>query len=153
MKQKKKIELSLFNHKGKNQIKIDFNYDFKTKEYIKKFSLVKWSATHKTFYLPFSKENTNNFYSYLKKNGFEVNYDKVVNTVTKNNLTSETKNNIVEFINWLHQMRYSENTITTYVSMIELFFKHNNKQINEITIKDVETVSYTHLTLPTTNRV
>jgi len=138
LKQKKKIELSLFNHKGKNQIKIDFNYDFKTKEYIKKFSLVKWSATHKTFYLPFSKENTNNFYSYLKKNGFEVSYDKVVNNIPKNILSFETKNNITEFINWLHQMRYSENTITTYVSMIELFFKHNNKEINDVTIKDVE---------------
>ena len=133
-----KIKLSLLQHKGANQIKIDFNYDFKTKEYIKNFPLVKWSATHKTFYLPFSKENTNNFYIYLKKKGFEINFSKLVAKVNEDNLSNETKDKIIEFTKWLYQMRYSESTIKTYTSMIKLFFRNNNKKVDEITKKDVE---------------
>ena len=50
-----KIHLSKLYHKNKNQIKVDFEYDYNVKEYIQKYPLVKWSNTYKTFYLPFSR--------------------------------------------------------------------------------------------------
>ena len=138
----KKINLSLMKHKGESQIKIEFDYDLETKEYIKRFPSVRWTATHKTFYLPFSKQNTNDFYLYLKKGSYNVDYNNLVNTITSENekiINNDIQKSIEQFVNWLLQMRYSNNTINTYSSMIKLFFRfHKNKKTNEITKKDVE---------------
>jgi len=67
-----KIHLSKLYHKNKNQIKVDFEYDYNVKEYIKKYPFVKWSNAYKTFYLPISKEKANNFCIYLRKNNYHV---------------------------------------------------------------------------------
>lgn len=141
----KKITLSPLKHHNIQQIKIDFTFDYDIKEYIKKFPLVKWSNTHKTFYLPFSKENTNNFYIYLKKNNYEIDYKALINKVDLKNSSSLKPLNLkfepflIKFKNWLVQMRYSTNTIRTYISMIELFFRfHSEKKIKDITKDDIE---------------
>lgn len=139
----KKIVLSKLYHKNKNQIKIEFDYDFKVKEYVKKYPLVKWSKTYKTFYLPFSKENANNFCIYLRKNNYQVDFKKLQSDLPNYNsskqLNPEVISSISLFKRWLIQMRYSNNTIKTYISMIELFFKfHSQKDIYKINIKDIE---------------
>ena len=136
-----KITLSLFTHHKKQQIKIGFNYDFEVKEYIKQFPSVRWSATHKTFYLPFSKENTNNFYRYLKKNNYTVDYSQIMIASEKKlePLELKFKKHLDKFYDWMVMKRYSKNTIKTYISMIELFFRfHADKQIETITKDDIE---------------
>lgn len=139
-----KIALSLFTHQKKQQIKISFDYDFETKETVKKFDGVKWSATHKTFYLLFSKKNTNEFYKYLKDSGYTVDYQPLMQELTKQKTVLQPlkpifKNSLQEFKLWMKQKRYSVNTIKTYGTMIELFFRyHNQKSISKITKKDVE---------------
>ena len=139
----KKIILSKLYHKDKSQIKINFEYDYKIKEYIKKHPLVKWSNTYKTFYLLFSKENANNFCIYLRKNNYLVDFKKLQDDLPNYNLSKQLNNKTISSINlfkrWLIQMRYSNNTIKTYISMIELFFKfHSQKDIHEINTKDIE---------------
>ncbi|WP_047788655.1 tyrosine-type recombinase/integrase [Tenacibaculum mesophilum] len=140
----KKITLSFFIHHKINQIKIEFDYDFTVKQYIKKHPLVKWSKTHKTFYLPFSKQNANSFCSYLNKNNYKVDYSQLVNKSRKRKqlppLERKFYSSIGAFKKWLIQMRYSPNTIKTYISMIELFFRFNHQgNIQNITKKDIET--------------
>ncbi|CAM1346141.1 conserved hypothetical protein [Tenacibaculum crassostreae] len=138
----KKIILSKLYHKDKNQIRINFEYNYEIKEYVKKHPLVKWSNTYKTFYLPFSKENANNFCVYLRKKNYLVDFKKLqnnkINTLPKK-LSPEITSSIDLFKKWLVQMRYSNNTIKTYISMIELFFKfHSEKNIQQITKRDIE---------------
>lgn len=135
------VYLSGFVHKNEDQIKVSFDFNYTLKEYIKKHPLIKWSKTHKTFYLPFTKQNANNFYSYLKKNNYSVNYRKLVLLESKKLPPLDIKFNvpIKDFENWLIQMRYSKNTIKTYISMISLFFRyHYDKNLNQINKKDIE---------------
>ena len=65
------ITLSIIQHHNNQHVKIDFDFNHDVKAYIKKFPDVKWSATHKAFYIPFSKENVNRLFlsfTYAKKN-------------------------------------------------------------------------------------
>lgn len=96
--------------------------------------MIKWSNTYKTFYLPFSKENTNNFCVYLRKNNYHVDFKKLQGDSPNYNLSKQLNPEIISSIDlfkrWLIQMRYSNNTIKTYISMIKLFFRfHSQKDI------------------------
>lgn len=146
----KKITLSLFTHQKNQQIKIGFKYDFETKEYVKKFPSVRWSATHRVFYLLFSKENTNNLYRYLKKNNYTIDYKELVEKVEKSTklkpLLSKFQSDLEKFKKWMRIKRYSVNTIKTYSSMIEVFFRfHSDKEIGSITKSDVESFNTNYI--------
>ena len=144
------ITLSPLVHRNQQQVKISFDYDYEVKEYIKKFPQVKWSATHKAFYIPFSKENVNQLFLYLRENKYFVDYSLLKpkkDSVPKkpsfkpkklNDLKDRYKQPIKEFVTWMQQRRYSKNTIDTYESMIILFFKyHHSKDITKITKQDL----------------
>lgn len=138
-----KINLSLFTHKKKLQLKIGFAYNYEVKEYVKKFPLVRWSATYRTFYLPFSKENTNNLYLYLKKNNYKVDYTNVLKTLEKQKKLAPLQDKFAPYIKafklWLLQKRYSDNTVRTYISMIDLFFRfYPEKNVSTIKKIDIE---------------
>lgn len=127
------------------QIGISFKYDFVVKEYIKRFRDVKWSLNHKTFYLPFSKENTNAFYTYLRAADYVVDYHSLLKLDEKGKkfilkpLKPHFEIAIKQFVSWMRQKRYSKNTIKTYESMIILFFRfHDSKEIDAITNYDIE---------------
>ena len=134
------VTLDIIQHKNKRQITISFEYNLALKELVKKHPLVKWSNTHKVFYLPFSKNNTNAIYIYLKQLGYKVNYDAITSKIGEKKIEYQKfKNALLEFKNWLIQKRYSINTIKTYSSMLELFFKHTNyKDLNTVNKKDIE---------------
>ena len=144
------ITLSHINHHNKPQVKIGFEFNHDVKEYVKKFPQVRWTATHKAFYIPFTKENTNRLFLYLRDNKYYVDYSLLKpkkETSSKstslkpkklNNLKDNYKHPIQEFVKWMQQRRYSKNTIDTYESMIVLFFKyHHTKDIKEITKQDL----------------
>lgn len=146
----KKITLSLFTHQKNQQIKIGFVYDDAIKEYVKKFPSVRWSATHKTFYVLFSKEITNKLYSYLKENTYAVDYSALVKKINETKkldpLKSKFKEHLSKFKKWMLQKRYSDNTIKTYASMIELFFRfHADKEIAFITKDDIESFNTNYI--------
>ncbi len=144
------ITLSHITHHNLPQIKINFNYNYGVKEYVKKFPNVKWSATHKTFYIPFSKETVNQLFLYLRAQKYYVDYSQlkahninekqvVFPTHTKTITLKEVyKPYIKSFVTWMSQKRYSINTINTYESMIISFFKyHSTKRIEDITKNDL----------------
>lgn len=144
------IKLSPIEHHNKPQVKIEFDFNYDVKEYLKKFPEVSWSATHKSFYIPFSKENVNRLFLYLRKNNYYVDYSllktnktssvkiPVVKPIKLKELNDIYKQPIQEFVKWMQQKRYSQNTINTYESMIISFFKyHHAKEIKDITKKDL----------------
>ena len=144
------ITLSHLTHHNLPQVKINFNYNYDVKEYIKKFPEVKWSATHKSFYIPFSKDNVNKLFLYLRENDYFVDYSLLKNEGNSNSKkkfhkpvkTEDLKATYLPYINdfvkWMAQKRYSINTINTYESMVISFFKyHNTKRIDAITKNDL----------------
>ena len=143
------ITLSKILHRNNQQVKIDFDYNYEVKEYVKKFPEVKWSATHKAFYIPFSKENVNQLFLYLRDKNYFVDYSSLKSKqepskkpsfkpIKLGSLKDIYKQPINEFVTWMQQRRYSKNTIDTYESMIVLFFKyHHTKDINQIRNSDL----------------
>jgi len=143
------FELSKILHNNQEQVKIDFEYNFEVKEYVKQFPLVKWNNTHGTYYIPFSKTNVNNLYKHLRAKQHVVDYSLLLEEGNKNKEKPNADKNlnalkedyfepIKGFVKWMHQKRYSLNTIQTYESMLIVFFKfHNTKRIEDITNADL----------------
>jgi hypothetical protein len=64
------IKLEPFTHNSKSCIAIKFPYDFKTKEYIKKFKGVHWTKTHSTFYIYYNEVMLEDIKEYIKKEAY-----------------------------------------------------------------------------------
>lgn len=136
------ITLDLFKHKGSHQIGIRFPFDFETKEYIKQFIGVRWTASHACFYVTYTTSTYSNLLLHLQAKNWTVNVSKVADFKKKNDadiLFIKKYDTIVnKFGNWMLQQRYSESSITTYTSVIKIFLRHyENKNLDEITEKDI----------------
>lgn len=148
------ITLSKVVHKGEALLIISFKYDFATKEYVKAFNGVRWSASLKKFCIPYSKHITNTLFQYLRKKMYYVDYSSLLaqpvqmSTSTnskryKQKIEGKPRQEVMErissFKKWMLQKRYSNNTITTYESMLLMFFGfHNGKSVEEISPADLE---------------
>jgi integrase/recombinase XerD len=61
----------------------------------------------------------------------------------KKTLPDEKRKAVDQFRRWLRQRRYSDKTIKTYISMMEVFFSHfSDKEIEEIGLRDIEDFNY-----------
>jgi len=144
---KKVIIYKLF-HREKENIGIKFSYDKNIKKHISSLNTVRWTATHKCFYIPFSEENYSNLIGYLQKIPVEI-IDKIDLSSTKihQKIDTDTEKSIkskqiykilIAFRKWMEQKRYSTNTINTYSGLLKVFFAfHHQKDISEITEKDI----------------
>jgi len=143
--------LSKAHYKGQEILLVSFKYNLELKEYLKKFSGVRWSSSLKSFYLRFNKDVTNSLFKYLRAKGYYVDYSalrpkknsvELKSTTKKVSVGIEISNNIKDSIHrfkkWMAQKRYSVNTINTYESMLLLFFRFQHpKTIANITQKDI----------------
>ena len=77
------ITLSKFNHNNEDQLSIGFKFSESTKAIVKAIEGVKWSATHRTFYVSFSKDAINTLYHYFKSNGYYVDYSSLLQPTEK----------------------------------------------------------------------
>jgi integrase/recombinase XerD len=156
----KTIILKPLIHRDETQIGIYFPYDALVKDYIKQFEGVKWSQTHRAFYLNDSTENRQKFFQYLRAEKFFVDYNalqKVVKPVKKvvketillPELTAEQKVELERFKKWMAQKRLSKNTIDTYAGVTLQFLRYLNlKNRSEITSKLIETFNYEFVVAP-----
>jgi len=127
----KTIILKPFQHRGGSQIGIYFPFDALVKDYIKQFSGVKWSQTHRVFYVQDSSENRQELFKYLRAEKFYVDYNalkqrqaverlavkrvkKPDKVVLYKKLPEEHKDILKRYINYLKGKRLSESTVTTY---------------------------------------
>lgn len=65
-KNTKTIQLSHLYHRGKNQIRIDFDYDRYLITIVKQVDGVRWSQTNKCWYVENNKENLKNIFKVFK---------------------------------------------------------------------------------------
>ena len=159
------IVLRNLKHRDKACIAITFPYDVRLKAQISIIEGVKWSDNNRCFYSEYSIKNFKNLISVFAKNN--IHYDsrffihptqilykdsdsrKSTTYKTKNlkkRLTSEKKEIVISFKQWLIQQRYSENTIRTYVNMIETFLSYyRDKDVAKIDIADINAFNYDYI--------
>ena len=62
------------------------------------------------------------------------------------NISNDTKEAIDQYIRWMSQRRYADQTIRTYTSMLKVFLSHfSEKKIKDIGINDIEEFNYYHV--------
>ncbi|MBU1012002.1 MAG: site-specific integrase [Bacteroidetes bacterium] len=157
------IVLRNLKHQDKACIAITFPYDVALKSLISVIDGVKWSQTNRCFYQEYSIDNYKKLvYQFDQK---QIKYDsryfihpsRIIYGETDNKskskpkaikklLDTEKTGLIASFKKWLIQNRYSENTIRTYVSMIETFLGfYADKEISEIDLNDINKFNYDYI--------
>ncbi|WP_100612595.1 tyrosine-type recombinase/integrase [Confluentibacter lentus] len=154
------ITLSPLFHKNKQTIAISFKYDDAVKDYIKSIEGVKWSNTHKTFYIENSIENKRKIYQELRNKNWFVDYSALtsvkpeptkikIDTIKLPTLQDSQKNSLERFKKWMQQKRLSANTIDTYVDVTFQFLRYLQlKKQSVITVKLIETFNYEYIVAP-----
>ena len=130
-------------HRGKERLKLIFNYDGELIRLINKINDCRWSATMRSWHVPYydgiidelGKKIRDNAIIYYKKDFKKQ--QKKIRTGSKVKLSYELISEIEEFRNYLTIKRYSINTIRTYVNLIKQFFIFiKDKNVDEITNYD-----------------
>ncbi len=143
----KKITLLPLQHKGEWQISVSFPFDREIKEHIMKLGGIKWSRTHRCFYVAFSAENKKKLFKHLNSRGWFIDYsglenpsaEKTVTPVEKPVYSREQKKMLHEYVNYLRGRRLSESSIRTYYQFILKFVEFlNEKPLTEVTTRDIE---------------
>ena len=160
MAQKTIITLKPLFHKNEHQIGINFDYDEAVKRHVMAFKGVKWSKTHKQFYVVNTSENLHFLFKHLNTNGYYVDYNdfkkmkKPIAPIVKKSiilpgLSELQKTELERFKKWMLQKRLSLNTINTYAEVTAQFLRYLNlKNRAEINVKLIETFNYEYIVAP-----
>ncbi len=140
----KTIILDKVSHRGTEVVVIKFPIDSQLGNIVRKLKNVRWSATHKGWYAPYSISILNDIksiFSPICKIDATLLKEKVAKYITdpKNKqLSAEANLKIEKFKEWMRSRRYSESTIGTYTEALKTFLKYYyNKPIVEITNDDI----------------
>lgn len=157
MSNTKTITLSKFSHGDKDQVAIKFIFALATKKIIKAIDGIKWSSTHSTYYVLFSKDRVNILYRYFKNHGYYVDYtalskpiEKTYKPVTKLKpsasmtemfaaLPLNYKELLKAYTGFLRGKRLSQSTVRSYGYFILRFMHFYKPQaISAIGKKDID---------------
>ena len=160
------VSASLTDYKGRTMIRLEFPYDKTIIDEVKAIRGRLWSVTHKCWYVPDTPHNRERFGITLNlvkdeaghiTGGIDGNGHQSTNLTAFEKLPENAKNKLLEFRRWMEQHRYSEQTIRNYLNHLSQFFVYmRDVDLKEVTAADVvrfNPVSYTHLTLPTSDLV
>ena len=143
----KNIQLSPLRHRKDWQIAVRFEYNPTTKDHVFALKGIKWSRSHRCFYLPFSLENKNRLFTHLRKGGYFVDYHelngfrpKESSALELGNKFSTTQKRILhEYVSYLRGQRLSESSVRTYYNFIlKLVGFLGDKPLSELVRRDVE---------------
>ncbi|HKJ42022.1 MAG TPA: tyrosine-type recombinase/integrase [Sunxiuqinia sp.] len=136
----KVITLRKAHHRQQPVVLLRFDYNVELAKRIKQLEEARWSQTMKSWYIPEKLFDLHSLfeafrrvawvdYSGLKKTNTEQPPRKLIpvkpryNLKTiKSQLSPEVRAQIQSFKKWMEQKRYAENTITSYVHQLEIFF-------------------------------
>jgi integrase/recombinase XerD len=150
---KPKIKLSPGVHRGQEIIKIVFTNDRKIAEILERDTPAMWSFHLGCWYISREKFILGDFFTIMKTVAY-IDYSGLTNksvqkTINKekkysalylkNQLPRTSKIKIESFKLWMRQLRFSDNTIKTYIHQLQLFFGYySDKKPEEITPADIE---------------
>lgn len=144
----KKVILTPWVYHDANQIKIGFDYDEGLIARIKRVDSVRWSGSHKCWFLRYSESAVSEIFeafrghawvdysSFYKDNKPVYTHDRLIRA---KEITNPKKRQQLDlFRKWMEQKRYSVQTISTYISLVESFLHFfDAKQDRDITNEDV----------------
>lgn len=146
--------------KGKHQqlavVWVRFAYNREVIDRLKQNTPARWSRTKGSWYILEKDFNLHRFYEVFSRLIF-VNYSQLKSNTTtaaasgdekkkstynlktlKQHLPHETKEKLVAFKKWMQQMRFSENTVKTYIHQLEILFGYySKKSVEEIGNDDI----------------
>jgi integrase/recombinase XerD len=133
---------------------IDFKFDWAIVNLIRGYLQTMYIVDEKRWYIVKNTFNLNHFFDTFKEIAF-IDYSSLkekrneikpglpkkelynVNKI-KQQLTPETRANLDRFKEWMQQLRYSGNTIKTYIHQLEIFFGYYSKKtVGEIDNDDI----------------
>lgn len=132
------ITLLPLKHNNINIIGIKFIFNSKLKTQLKTYEAVKWSNTHRIYYVPDNATHRKGIYNLLKEKGYSIDFSALKQPVFKadkkskkilktsqielfKNLHKDKQTLIRECIGYLKSKRLSESTISTYGHFILRF--------------------------------
>ncbi len=132
------ITLLPLQHNNINIIGIKFVFNSKLKAHLKAYNAVKWSNTHRIYYVPDNATHRRGIYNYLKEKGYNIDSTALRQPVNKankkskkilkssqieifKNLAQDKQSLIRECVGYLKSKRLSESTISTYGHFILRF--------------------------------
>jgi site-specific recombinase XerD len=152
------IKLSVFSHKNNSQIAIKFGYDDIIRLHLIKLRGVKWSQTHKTFYLYKSEENLAKLLDHLQLIKCVVDYTELASQnkkaevskgISLPQLDTNQKSRILKFRKWLEEKRLSPNTVSTYAEVTSFFIRYAlGKNTHNYSVRLVESFNYDFIVKP-----
>ena len=140
-------------HKGESVILIDFVYDDAIKTHIKLLPFVKWTQTHKSFYIVDEPTQRRKLFTHLRFKKWYVNYTSLQKRapvlpaktffIKLPALEESLKKELMRYKKWLQQKRLSANTVNTYVEVTTFFLRYAQLKKTQIyTSKLIEQFNY-----------
>jgi site-specific recombinase XerD len=133
-------------HKNQQVIAVKFPYNETIKKYLRELSFIRWTQTHKTFYIPRSLENIQQLLTHLRETAISVDYrgiaflilkedeqeenasvPQVISNTNKASQVIPNTNKLEQYKLYLIGKRYSKSTINTYTNFIKLFINYLRK--------------------------
>lgn len=151
------IAKSLF-HRNALQIALNFPYNTRVKNHLKKLDGVKWTRTHRSFYIRDTLENRRRLINHCRgfvwvdmlglkpfspesKRGSHKN--STFNHSRHQELDGKTIILVNKMVEYMEQCRYSSSTINTYRSMVVRFLTSlEDQEWDRIKSRDIEKYSY-----------
>lgn len=138
MKKLPTVYLEVKMHRKNEQLLVRFTYNETLINLINPLKL-KWSATLKTWYLPYHKENVVLMLKTLKGSAHVDTSRLPKKELFKRNLTDAEKKLMNNFFLYLKGKRYSKSTIQTYTFFVADFISFNTKTpLEELNNRNVE---------------
>ena len=149
------IVLSEGDIKNTHVIFVDFNFDWTIVSRLREYLYATYLVEKKRWYIHAEDFNLHHFFthfnpvSYIDYSQLKTKHRNKLDTqprksirfnphIFKQKLPEETIKKIDAFKGWMEQLRYSKNTINTYVHQLEIFFGYfSEKEITEIENNDV----------------
>ncbi len=156
MNTRPEITLEKGEHRQKAVVFVRVEFNLKITNRLKETTLARWSQTNGCWYINKENFNLHQFFETFKELAF-INYSALKNNknristtqiksgentyklqTLKSQLSQETKEKLASFKKWMQQMRFSENTIKTYIHQLEIFFGYYAKKtVEEIANNDI----------------
>jgi site-specific recombinase XerD len=155
------IKLTPLFHRNKQSIAIHFKFDHTIKNYIKAIEGIRWSKTHKTFYIEHTLSNKQKLYQALRLKNWYIDYialssvkaqtpefETRISPIKLPVLQESQLQNLEKFKKWMQQKRLSTNTVNTYVEVTTYFLRYALLKQQSLTVRLVEQFNYDFIVRP-----
>jgi site-specific recombinase XerD len=142
-----KIVLEPFKHREVDSIAIRFRYDYKLKEFLKRFKGMRWSASNRCFYVPNEPTTLLKLSEYIQLGGyfldngaFKYSARQITHTIKRDVLLAPIKPHNIpvykNFIKYLEGKRYSKSTVSVYGAFVHEFLQFTGSKPTDLLTED-----------------